>query len=154
MSGVVVVGVNGSTASTRALRWALVTAAERHWLVEVVTAWPHTGPVFVHEVPGHHSDARERARVAQADALRRALAETPAAVPVSTVLENARPEDALTLRARGKRLLVVGTSSGPVEEHRAGLAGRCRAQVDCPVAVVPADAGDARILEPLARAPG
>jgi len=154
MSGVVVVGVNGSTASTRALRWALVTAAERHWRVEVVTAWPHTGPVFVHEVPGHHSDARERARVAQADALRRALAETPAAVPVSTVLENARPEDALTLRARGKRLLVVGTSSGPVEEHRAGLAGRCRAQVDCPVAVVPADAGDARILEPLARAPG
>jgi len=154
MSAVVVVGGDGSTESVRALRWALAAAAERHWRLEVVTAWPHTGPVFVREVPGHHRDARERARVAPADALRRALAETPAAVPVSMVLENARPEDPLVLRARGKQLLVVGTSGGPVEEHRTGLAGRCRVQVDCPVAVVPADVDDARILEPLARAPG
>ncbi len=149
MSGTVVVGVDGSWASVRALRWALAEAADHDYQVEVVTAWPHTGPVFVREVPGHHSDARERARTAQHRAIREARSPATDAVAVSAVLENARPEEALSLRARGRRMLVVGAGVDHVEQARTELAERCRERVDCPVAVVVADAGETEVLEPL-----
>ena len=149
MSGTVVVGVDGSWASVRALRWALAEAADHDYQVEVVTAWPHTGPVFVREVPGHHSDARERARTAQHRAIREARSPATDAVAVSAVLENARPEEALSLRARGRRMLVVGAGADHGEQALAALAERCRERVDCPVAVVVADAGETEVLEPL-----
>ncbi|GAA2154463.1 hypothetical protein GCM10009844_40360 [Nocardioides koreensis] len=149
MSGTVVVGVDGSRGSVRALRWALAEAADHGYQVEVVTAWPHTGPVFVREVPGHHSDARERARTAQHQAIREARTAATDAVAVSAVLENARPEEALSLRARGRRMLVVGAGADHVEQARTELAERCRERVDCPVAIVVADAGETEVLEPL-----
>lgn len=152
MSGTIVVGVDGSWGSVRALRWALTAAAERDCDVEVVTAWPHTGPVFVREVPGHHSDARQRARTAQAEAVRDALAAAPGDVPVTTVLENARPEAALTRHARGNRLLVLGATGDGLDDE---LAERCREQVDCPVAVIEPATGEVQVFEPLlVRAPG
>ena len=155
MSGTIVVGVDGSWGSVRALRWALTAAAERDCDVEVVTAWPHTGPVFVREVPGHHSDARQRARAAQAEAVRDARAAAPGDVPVTTVLENARPEEALTQHARGSRLLVLGAAGEGLDDVRTELAERCREQVDCPVAVIAPETGEVQVLEPvLVRARG
>ncbi len=149
MSGTIVVGVDGSWGSVHALRWALDVAAERGGHVEVVTAWPHTGPVFVREVPGHHSDARERARSAQARAVAEARTADTDAVPVSTVLENARPGDALSARARGRRLLVLGAAGDRTDPDPTGLAADCRERVDCPVAVVSPDTGEAEVLDPL-----
>jgi hypothetical protein len=154
VSSTIVVGVDGSWGSVHALRWALEVAAEHGGQVEVVTAWPHTGPVFVREVPGHHSDARERARSAQARAVAEARTAATDTVPVSTVLENARPGDALSLRAHGRRLLVLGAADGPSARPQdelapTGLAADCRERVDCPVAVVSPDTGEAEVLEPL-----
>ena len=156
MTGTIVVGVDGSSGSVLALAWALAVAAEDDCVVEVVTAWPHTGPVFVREVPGHHSDARERARSAQAGAVREALAATRVDVrddvPVTTVLENDHPEHALALRARHGHLLVLGATGRESPRARTELADRYRELlVDCPIAVVSPDTGRAELFEPLAR---
>ncbi|MFC4783818.1 universal stress protein [Nocardioides sp. MAHUQ-72] len=150
MSGAVIVGVDGSAASVRALRWAVSVAAGQQWDVEVVTAWPHTGPVFVREVPGHHSDARERARSAQRDAVHAALGDAPRDVRVTTVLENARPGDALSLHATDSPLLVLGDSGDAVGAHERpeSLAGWCRTRLGCAVALVPAD-GAVHVLTPV-----
>ena len=160
MSGAIVVGVDGSRASVDALRWALAEAAGRRCAVEVVTAWPHTGPVFLREVPGHHSDARERARLAQDEALRQALGGDAPDVAIRVVLENARPEQVLAARAEVNDLLVLGTSRD-TDDHDVDydveetLAERCQAEVTCPVVVVAPGPGAARVLHPpLARARG
>jgi len=156
MTRTIVVGVDGSAGSVLALGWALAAASQEDCVVEVVTAWPHTGPVFVREVPGHHSNARERARSAQAGAVREALAAMPEhvrdEVPVTAVLENDRPEHALALRARHGHLLVLGATGRESPRARAELADRYRELlVDCPIAVVSPDTGRAELFEPLAR---
>jgi hypothetical protein len=56
----VVVAVSGGRASVRALVWGLRHAAEHDLRVEVVTAWPLHGAVFVREVAGHFCEPRWR----------------------------------------------------------------------------------------------
>lgn len=139
----VVVGVDGSADSVRALRWAVEVARSRSWSVEVVTAWPHDAPVFLHDVPGHHSDARERARLAQRQVVRDAVHEATGEVRLRTTLENARPERLLPERAHDSRLLVLGAAGS------GGLAERCRELGTCPVAVVGPGPGEPEVLPPL-----
>lgn len=139
----VVVGVDGSADSRRALRWAVDVALGRGWSVEVVTAWPHDAPVFLHDVPGHHSDARDRARVVQQQVVHEVLRELSAEVRLHTTLENARPERLLAERAHDSRLLVLGAAGG----H--GLAERCRELGTCPVAVLRPDCVEPEVLPPL-----
>ena len=139
----VVVGVDGSTASVRALRWAVEVAASRGWSVEVVTAWPHDAPVFLRDVPGHYSDARDRARSAQQRAVHEATAGHRGRVRLHTTLENARPDRILAERSHDSRLLVLGSTGS----H--DLVERCRELGTCPVAVVAAEAGEPEVLPPL-----
>jgi len=139
----VVVGVDGSEASRQALRWAVAVATARSWSVEVVTAWPHDAPVFLHDVPGHHSDARERARLTQQQAVDEVLGEAAAEVRLRTTLENARPERLLAERAHDSRLLVLGAVGTQ------GLAERCRKLGTCPVAVVGPGSREPEVLPPL-----
>lgn len=143
----VVVGVDGSPDSLRALRWAVEVAASRGWSVEVVTAWPHDAPVFLHDVPGHYSDARERARSAQQRVVREVTSGRAAPPRMSLTLENARPERLLAERSHDSRLLVLGATG------RHGLADRCRERGTCPVAVV-REAGEPEVLPALAPARG
>lgn len=139
----VVVGVDGSPDSARALRWAVEVARSRSWSVEVVTAWPHDAPVFLHDVPGHHSDARERARLVQQRALREVVPGEPDDLRLHSTLENARPERLLAERAHESRLLVLGSAGS----H--GLAERCRELASCPVAVVGPGSGEPEVMPPL-----
>lgn len=139
----VVVGVDGSAESRRALRWAVGVAASRSWTVEVVTAWPHDAPVFLHDVPGHHSDARERARLTQQHAVDEVLRDTVVDVRLRTTLENARPERLLAERAHDSRLLVLGAAG------TTGLAERCRELGNCPVAVLVGGSDEPEVLPPL-----
>jgi nucleotide-binding universal stress UspA family protein len=134
---VVVVGVDGSEPSTRALAWALDAAATRGWAVEAVTAWPEAGAVWVHDVPGHHSEPRHRAVTTQArtvEAATRAVATVP---QLTSVIVNSHPVDALLQRSADARLLVVGSHG------REGAPDRRHVPVDetlallspCPVVV-------------------
>lgn len=135
---VVVVGVDGSEPSTRALAWALDVAATRGWAVEAVTAWPEAGAVLVHDVPGHHSEPRHRAVTTQArtiEAATRAVATVPELTPV---IVNSHPVDALLQRSADARLLVVGSHcrEGAPERRHVPVDETLALCSPCPVVVV------------------
>lgn len=138
VSDVIVVGVNGSRTSTRALIWAMSVAVERGWTVEVVTAWPPAEAVLVHPVPGHYCEPLGLAVSAQHRALVEASSASPSVPPVTTHRVNARPVEALVERSHAARLVVIGaTRRSTVHEAPVGASvGRSTA---CPVIVINRD---------------
>lgn len=154
-----VVAVDGSEASVRAMVWALRHASTARLRVEALTAWPLRGPVLLKEVAGHFSEPRWRAREAQAEAVSRALAAIDDAPPYDLRVVNAEIVDALT-RAGARAVLVVAGSDGPVEgsRHRR-LTARLREALGDLLVVVGPDGqaeigGPAKVGEPIGRAPG
>jgi nucleotide-binding universal stress UspA family protein len=138
----VVVGVDGSPVSIRALRWALAEAAARGGSVLAVTAWGWA------DVEGDGAVDLDALEAQTAAALARVVAEARAAVPGVPVEPETlfgRAVDVLPDAARGADLLVVG-SHGRGRMLRAllgSVADAClRARVG-PVVVLPADPADA-----------
>lgn len=146
---VVVVGVDGSQPGTQALIWALREGAMLGWAVEVVTAWPEAGAVLVHEVPGHHSEPRSRAVLAQEQSLAHATARVDPLPALARSVVNAHPVDALIAHAADARLLVVG-SHGPgasPDPHHASVGDTLTLLCACPVVIVRPDASAQTPLE-------
>lgn len=117
----IVVAVDGSAASVRALVWAFRRASELGLRVEALTTWPLHGAVFVREVAGHFCEPRWRAREVQAEAVSRALAAVDDAPPYELRVVNADLVDAL-VRASARAVMVVAGTDGP--EPGRGLRGR------------------------------
>jgi nucleotide-binding universal stress UspA family protein len=117
----IVVAVDGSAASVRALVWAFRRASELGLRVEALTTWPLHGAVFVREVAGHFCEPRWRAREVQAEAVSRALAAVDDAPPYELRVVNADLVDAL-VRASARAVMVVTGSDGPAPGR--GLRGR------------------------------
>lgn len=138
---VVVVGVDGSEPSTRALAWALDVAATRGWAVEAVTAWPEADAVMVHDVPGHHSEPRHRAVTTQARTVETATRAVAAVPELASVIVNSHPVDALLRRAADARLLVVGSHGGdrPLDRRHVPVDETLALLSPCPVVVVRAN---------------
>ena len=109
----IVVAVDDSEASVRALVWAFGKAKELGVRVETLTTWPLHGPVFVREVAGHFCEPRWRAREVQAAAVARALALVDDAPPYEMRVVNADLVDALTRAGARAVLVVVGTGGPP-----------------------------------------
>lgn len=136
----VVVGVDGSEPSLRALRWAADQAALMGIPLEVVTAWTfpeHPAPL---DVPVHIEN------LDSLDAASRKLDEIvhgaiPADQRASVCTRVVRGDAAHVLlhEAEGAALLVVGTR-GRREMERlllGSVSDRCIKQSHCPVTVVP-----------------
>lgn len=131
----IVVGVDGSEGSQRALRWALDEAAARGASVRAVLAWSFIdqgGDDF----DAAYSEEAARARLDQALA---AAGAAPAGVvveplvvcdlPARAVIEAARDADLVVVGSRGLggfRGLLLGSVSQQVSHH-----------APCPVVVVP-----------------
>jgi len=148
----VVVAVDGSPASVRALVWALGHAAGAGLRVEILTTWPMRGPVFVREVSGHFCEPRWAAREAQAAAAAEALAVVADPPAYELRIENALLVDALVRAAGRAALVVVGSDSvtdGPRDRRR--LSERVRQAVPGPVVVVGQDAPKRRRAPDLQR---
>lgn len=144
----IVVAVDGSDASVRALVWALRYAAEQGLRVEVLTTWPLHGAVFVREVAGHFCEPRWRAREVQAAAVAEALAAVDDAPPYDLRVVNADVVDAL-VRARNRSIMVVIGSDGPGgTSPRERLTQRVRETVRGPVVVVGPDGPVDRMATP------
>jgi hypothetical protein len=138
--GLVVVAVDGSEASVRALVWALRYAAERDLRVEALSCWPLDGPVFVHEVGGRWCEPRWRARETQAATVARALATVDDAPSCSLHLVNAPVVDGL-VRARARAVVIVVGSDGELAGRRSKrrLSEKVEDAVPGPVVVVGPD---------------
>ena len=132
---VVVVGADGSTLSTEALRWAAEHA--RHTGARLVVVTAYEPPVTIMLVPTWtEEDYAREAEAALERTVVSALGENPD-VPLERRLVQRRPARALTEAARDADLLVVG-SHGRGElpgMHLGSVAGYCVHHAPCPVLV-------------------
>lgn len=132
----IVVGVDGSSPSERALEWAAAEAARSGAVVHVVSAWTFPmaiGYAFtttVHDVHQAAQDVVDRA-VAR-------VAEFAPGVAVSGETTEQLPGPALVAAAKGAELLVVGSRGlGGFEGLLMGSVGAyCTRHADCSVVVV------------------
>ncbi|HEX4094231.1 MAG TPA: universal stress protein [Trebonia sp.] len=142
----IIVGIDGSDHSLRALEWAIGEAAVRQTPLTVVTVVQQPAPGYW----GYHvpylgdedvvDQARKMARVETDRALDKAGAGSrPASVAVQAV--TGFPGEALLLAAEGADLLVVGSRG--VGGFKRLLLGSVGVQVThhahCPVVVIPAE---------------
>jgi nucleotide-binding universal stress UspA family protein len=143
----VVVGVDGSSASLAALRWAVSEAGHRHADVEVIACWY---PPLVAEASGYQigflepDELSARAR----EALDVALAEVAAGVDqaaaegrsVTGRLLEGDPGQALVTESKDATVVVVGRRGrGGLSRLLLGSVSRYVADhAECPVVVAPA----------------
>jgi nucleotide-binding universal stress UspA family protein len=132
----VVVAVDGSDASVRALVWAMQLAVERGLRVEALTAWPLHGSVFVREVAGHFCEPRWRAREVQAESVARALAVVPKAPAYDQRVVNATLVDALSRARKRAAMVVMGSDGAQTSGKGPRLSEQVRRTVPGPVVVV------------------
>lgn len=138
----IVVGLDGSEGSARAMAWALEEAALRGARVEAVWVWHVPWLTSVAEVGSTITDAawfEDVARRGLDDAVDAALAGRSTEVPVERILAQGDVTRALLDVAVGADLLVLGTRG------RGGFTGlllgsvsqQCAAHASCPVVVIP-----------------
>lgn len=131
---VIVVGVDGSQLSIDALRWAVAQAKLTGAEVEAVTGYDVPWTILLTPTFTDEDYAREAQQTL--DRSVEALGSHPD-VPVRKYLIQERAALALTLRAKGADLLVVG-SHGRGElpgMHLGSVAGYCVHHAPCPVVV-------------------
>ncbi|EHM30435.1 MULTISPECIES: universal stress protein [Streptomyces] len=107
--GRIVVGVDGSDSSIKALHWAVRQAELTGAAVEAVNSWEYPATSWASMMPGmpEDFDPQALATVSLTEALEEALgAEGAAAVSKVVVIGN--PAQALLDRAKGADLVVVG----------------------------------------------
>ncbi len=143
-AGRIVVGIDGSGASERALRWAADQAVLAGAVLDVVHAWLPAYPLVAHDLFEDQALLEDTAHRQLLDAVARVRAEVHGLSGIRERLELEHPATALLAAAEGADLLVVGTRG------RGGFAGlllgsvsqRCLTHAPCPVAVVPPTGSD------------
>ena len=150
-TGRIVVGVDGSDGSRRALRWAAADAVLRGWSVDAVMVWrdPYGGEMSLeYEVPYFRRDRLARLEHAR-EQLGEAVAEAAAAVPavvVDPVLVDgdADPAETLCGRAAHAELLVVGSRGhgGFARLLLGSVSSACAHHSRCPIVIVPTAGAD------------
>ncbi len=144
----IVVGIDGSAASERALRWALEEARYRQGAVAVVHAWeyptmaltPYGGTAVPVLTP---SDLERVAETLAHEVVASVVGESPP-VPVETLVRRGHPAEVLVEAAKGADLLVVGSRG------RGGFTGMLLGSVStqvvhhatCPVVIVKPPPGE------------
>lgn len=133
----IVVGVDGSAAGQRALRWALAEARRRKESVLAVIAWRWDALDSVDTISSAAADEAAATLARQIDAI-------PAAermgVPIVKQVREGRPGDVLTAASRDAELLVIGSHghSHRLQQVLGSTAEECVRNASCPVVVLPA----------------
>jgi nucleotide-binding universal stress UspA family protein len=139
---VIVVGVDGSPGSARALEWAMQEAQRRGWSVEVVTAYGHGEPEGNLAETAVARAAREDAETTQARQVGEVAEAYRDQVPVTTQVVFGSAVETLSQASRNAGLLVVGSHGySRLREVLVGsTAAGCIRRSSCPVVVLPAPA--------------
>ncbi len=139
----IVVGVNGSRASLRALRWAAREAIRREAGLEIVLAWqPQQLAYYAVEVShADHDQQRAAADRRLTDLLAAADAELPDRVTANVV--EGLAERVLPERSVGAVMLVLGSTSSPTLSGRSigPVIRSCLSRAACTVVVVGPEQG-------------
>ena len=131
----IVVGVDGSQASLRALSWAVAEADRRGATVQAVTAWQCTQPDLGADLRAEHE---KLARLSLDDAITVARRGRPD-VTVAAEAVAGPAADVLTRAAANADLLVLGSHGHGRLFHAVlgSVAEQCIRAAVCPVVVVP-----------------
>ncbi|MEQ4610562.1 universal stress protein [Streptomyces bacillaris] len=137
--GRIVVGVDGSDPSIKALHWAVRQAELTGDTVEAVNSWEYPATSWASMMPGlpEDFDPQALATVSLNEALEEALGEEGAA-KVTKVVVIGNPAQTLLDRARGANLLVVGARgrSGLKATLLGSVSLHVTQHAPCPVTVV------------------
>jgi nucleotide-binding universal stress UspA family protein len=138
----IIVGIDGSEGSRRALRWAVEEASRSGGVLEAVTVWQ--SPFAFGGTFGMHVD-EENIEEAARKRLETTVAEVAGDHPpvrIEQVVAEGDPAWVLCHRAAGADLLVVGSvGHGPFENVALGsVSTRCGQCSPCPVVIVPKEA--------------
>ncbi|ARI53559.1 MULTISPECIES: universal stress protein [Streptomyces] len=137
--GRIVVGVDGSDPSIKALHWAVRQAELTGDTVEAVNSWEYPATSWASMMPGlpEDFDPQALATVSLNEALEEALGEEGAAA-VTKVVVIGNPAQTLLDRARGASLLVVGARgrSGLKATLLGSVSLHVTQHAPCPVTVV------------------
>jgi nucleotide-binding universal stress UspA family protein len=141
MSATIVVGIDGSDGSTRALEFALEEARVRSAEVKAVAAWHVPASVYNTGLVPLSVDPTDFEKIAKG-ALDKSLERAGAAgsgVSVTPLVREGQPADVLVAEARGADLLVVGSRGlGGFKGLLLGsVSQQCSHHAPCPVAIVP-----------------
>jgi nucleotide-binding universal stress UspA family protein len=133
--GFVVVGVDGSDTSTRALVWAMRYARALDHHVVAITGFIIPWTIFLAPTYQPEDYAHDAERMLE-ESVQAARAEVPG-VAVEARLVQERPALALTMGAHGAELLVVGAHGhGALPDvHVGSVAHACVNHAPCPVVV-------------------
>jgi nucleotide-binding universal stress UspA family protein len=129
----IVVGVDGSPASRRALRWAMREAASRGGTVKAITVWHPTKNTTDADDLEAHAAEMAKAEVAAVQA------EGGRAVPASAEAVRGKPAEVLATAACEANLLVIGSHGAARAWHQlvGSTAEECIRRAQCPVVVIP-----------------
>ncbi|MGH3477387.1 MAG: universal stress protein [Nocardioidaceae bacterium] len=140
-NGVIVVGIDGSDGSRRALRWAIDEARQRKCAVEAVTAWPARG-ADTELTEDQAAEARRQADESERHVVDTVLRTIDDAPPISYETVHGDAVEVLVHLSTRAQLLVVG-SHGTSSLRHAGIGSvseACARLAACPVVVLPAPA--------------
>jgi nucleotide-binding universal stress UspA family protein len=134
----IVVGVSGSSASARALRWAFDEAQRLQARLKIALIWTIEQRAFY--APAISADDYERRQEHAAARLAATMRAVLGSLPqdsVTTEVAQGLPERAMVERSSGADLLVLGSASGLVTGRAIGPVIRaCLSHAHCPVVVV------------------
>ena len=146
MSGIIV-GVDGSEHSVRALRWALLEAAAHHAPVTVMTVHPdyaRPGTDVFSPMPLHagNDDDLEYVRKAVWELVDKATSDIGETVPVIVRSVRGDPATELLREASDADMLVVGSrgAGGFTRLMMGSVSTKVVHHATCPVVVIPGDA--------------
>ncbi|WP_344682666.1 universal stress protein [Saccharopolyspora taberi] len=141
--GPLVVGIDGSDASSRALRWALAEARRRSVPVRVVMVWEShavmsgPAPLLLHPELAPY-EIRQKHREELMRVVRESLA-GEAEPEVQAELVEGHAAEVLVRKAADAAMLVLGSSGhGRFTGALGSTALRCAHKARCPVVIVPA----------------
>lgn len=135
----IVVGVDGSENSARALAWAVAHAEPNRAFVEAVMVWPVPDPVLPVRVPLGAIEAADRHNSVEGKVLDFVRKAEKEGVQVRTLVLQGHPARTLLEQAKDADLLVVGTRGyGRAREFVSGsVSHSCTSHSRVPVAVIP-----------------
>jgi nucleotide-binding universal stress UspA family protein len=146
MSGIIV-GVDGSEHSLKALRWALLEAAAQHAPVTVMTVHPaavRPGATVFCPMPlyADNDDDLEFARKAVWELVDKAISDTSDNVPAIVRLVRGDPATELLREASDADMLVVGSrgAGGFTRLMMGSVSTKIVHHAICPIVVIPGDA--------------
>jgi len=145
MTGIVV-GIDGSRHSERALDWAMKEAALRHAALTVISVYPRVRNILG-RADAFPQDAKqlENTRTAAQEATDKALAALSGDRPDSVTVEaiSGIPAEALVHAAAGADMIVVGSrGAGGFERLAMGSVGdQVARHAHCPVVIIPHEKG-------------